>query len=90
MYEQQWRLRVLKPPLHAGWQLPGDLSVIGYSDSQYAAYLGLSTIDLPIRDVGREATRVLLGAIADPASAPRSIVLPTQLLVRRTCGPPVP
>jgi LacI family transcriptional regulator len=71
-----------------GWQVPGDLSVVGYSDSRYAEYVGLSTIGVPVSDIGREATRVLLGDIADPSSAPRSIFLPTELLARRTCSPP--
>jgi len=71
-----------------GWQVPRDLSIVGYSDSQYTQYLGLTTIDVPVHEIGRAATRALLGAVADPSAAPRTIYRPTQLLVRHTCGPP--
>ena len=69
-----------------GWQVPAELSIVGYSDSPYAAYLGLTTIDVPLRDIGREATRVLLGAIAEPNAAPQTVFQPSRLVVRRTCG----
>lgn len=71
-----------------GWQVPGDLSIVGYSDSRYTEYLGLTVIAVPLREIGREATSALLGAIADPSAAPQTIYRPTNLLVRRTCGAP--
>ena len=61
---------------------------MGYSDSPYAEYLGLTTIGVPVREIGREGTRVLLGALTDPAATPRTVYRPTELLVRRTCGAP--
>jgi DNA-binding LacI/PurR family transcriptional regulator len=73
-----------------GWQVPGDLSVVGYSDSQLADYLGLTTIAAPVREIGREATRLLLDAVATPAAAPRTIYQPSELIVRGTCGSPRP
>jgi DNA-binding LacI/PurR family transcriptional regulator len=71
-----------------GLQVPRDLSIVGYSDSPYIQYLGLTTIDIKVHELGREATRALLGAITDPTAAPRTIYRPTELLVRRTCGAP--
>lgn len=79
---------VLQAAREHGLQVPADLSVVGYSDSAYAEYLGLTTIGVPVREIGREATRVLLGVMSEPASAPRTIMCQTKLLVRRTCGPP--
>ena len=71
-----------------GWHVPGDLSIVGYSDSPYVEYLGLTIVDVPVRDIGREATRMLLGAVADPSATPRTTYRPTEMVVRRTCGPP--
>jgi DNA-binding LacI/PurR family transcriptional regulator len=71
-----------------GWRVPADLSIVGYSDSPYAAYLGLTTIDIPLREIGREATRMLLGAIAEPDATPQTVYQPSRLVVRRTCGAP--
>ena len=48
--------------IRAGWQLPDDLSVVGYDDSDVAAYVTppLTTVRVPIEDVAAAAcTRVL-------------------------------
>ena len=71
-----------------GKPIPKDVSIVGYSDSAYLAYLGVTTIGVPVREIGREATRLLLGAMAEPETAPQTVYRPTGLLVRRTCCPP--
>jgi DNA-binding LacI/PurR family transcriptional regulator len=79
---------VLQAARQRGLQVPGDVSVVGYSDSQYAEYLGLTTISVPVREIGREATWIVLGSAKSPASAPQTIYVPTRIQVRGTCGPP--
>jgi DNA-binding LacI/PurR family transcriptional regulator len=71
-----------------GLQVPRDVSIVGYSDNPTAAYLGLTTVKVPVRALGSEAARMLLGAVSDPTAAPSTIYQPTELVVRRTCGPP--
>jgi DNA-binding LacI/PurR family transcriptional regulator len=71
-----------------GWSIPGDVSVVGYNDSEVARFLGLTTVLVPVRDIAREATARLLGAISDSHAAPETTYLPTELARRRTCGPP--
>ena len=71
-----------------GWDVPAELSVIGYNDSDVAQFLGLTTVQVPVREMARQATEVLLSALAQPDGEPKVSYLPTELVVRRTCGPP--
>jgi LacI family transcriptional regulator len=41
-----------------------------------------------MRDLGQQAVRLLLARVTEPASLRQSLVLPTQLVVRRSCGCP--
>jgi LacI family transcriptional regulator len=83
---------VYKAALRMGLSIPGDLSVVGYDDSPLASQLwpALSTIHLPIRDIGRQAANILLAgepALRGPRSPPNMAVTP-HLSVRDSCQPP--
>lgn len=83
---------VYKAALRMGLSIPGDLSVVGYDDSPLASQLwpALSTIHLPIRDLGRQAAQILLAgepALRGPRPAPSMAVTP-HLSVRDSCQPP--
>jgi LacI family transcriptional regulator len=83
---------VYKAALRMGLSIPGDLSVIGYDDSPLASQLwpALTTIRLPIRDLGRQAAAMLLAS--DPparGARPTPVVAVTpHLMVRDSCQPP--
>jgi LacI family transcriptional regulator len=83
---------VYKAALRMGLSIPGDLSVVGYDDSPLASQLwpALTTIRLPVRDLGRQAASMLLGS-EPPArsSRPAPVVAVTpHLVVRDSCQPP--
>ena len=77
---------VYKAALRMGLSIPGDLSVIGYDDSPLASQLwpSLTTIRLPVRDVGRQATQLLL---SEPTQTALISVTP-HLVVRDSSQPP--
>ncbi|ALN89293.1 periplasmic binding and sugar binding domain of LacI family protein [Lysobacter gummosus] len=54
---------IYKVAMRLGLSIPEDLSVVGYDDSPLACQLspGLTTIHLPVSDVGRLAVQSLLG-----------------------------
>jgi len=75
----------------AGLQCPRDVSVIGFNDMPFADRLDppLTTIRFSHYEMGRRAAELLLGQINGDTSAPRTVVLSTELVERRsTAAPP--
>lgn len=54
----------------SGRRVPEDLSVVGFDDHDLAHVFGLTTVQQPVRAMGRAATRDLLAAIAAPDADP--------------------
>jgi LacI family transcriptional regulator len=79
----------------AGVDIPGDVAVTGWDDLMAARFAGLTTVVQPMRQLGATAARWLHERIAEreqdnqPVAARRRI-LPTQLVVRRSCGEHTP
>jgi LacI family transcriptional regulator len=70
---------------------PGDVSLVGFGDADEIRYHqnpAFTTIRAPRFEMGTELARSLMARIADPARPPHSVVLPTELVVRESCGPP--
>lgn len=70
-----------------GFDLPAELSIVGVDDRPTAALLGLTTVALPVREIGATAARLLLDRLHDPGPG-EEVVLPTGLVVRRSTAPP--
>ncbi len=69
-----------------GLRVPQDLAVIGFNDSILAEYLYLTAVRLSGRDRGRLAIERLLARMENPHLPPEGIIVPTQLVVRESCG----
>jgi DNA-binding LacI/PurR family transcriptional regulator len=67
----------------AGRRVPEDVAVVGFEDSAVARYAQppLTTVRQPIEEMGRQATRLLLGQIAGEAGG-MHLILDTELVVR--------
>lgn len=77
----------------AGLDVPRDLSVVGCDDIPAGRYINppLTTIRLPLRDMGNRAIAVLLRKLDQPAagnSSPTREVLPVELIPRGSTAPP--
>jgi LacI family transcriptional regulator len=81
-------LGVLRTLTAAGVRVPGEVAVTGFDDI-YPARLAdppLSTVRQPMRLLGERACARLLDRIAHP-SLPRAVrLLPTELVLRSSCG----
>jgi DNA-binding LacI/PurR family transcriptional regulator len=66
--------------------VPEDLAVIGYNDIEAAAYLGLTTEHVPMRELGRRALNLLVRNMEEPDASRQYIRLPAELVVRRPSG----
>ena len=71
-----------------GLSIPGDFSVIGIDDHDYAESFGLSTMAQDPFDQGASATRILLDELAGAEPRSRSVRCPVTLIVRRSTAAP--
>lgn len=81
---------VLHAALEAGLRVPDDISIIGFDDIPIVRYLNppLTTVHVPISELGRRAVQLLLRALDDGDDrGRRHDTLPTRLVVRASTGP---
>lgn len=73
----------------AGLRIPDDIAVVGFDDIPLAAFFDppLTTVRLPAHELGAAAGRTLLDRIAG-REVPTRTLLPTELIVRASAGPP--
>ena len=74
----------LRAARELGLQVPEDLSVIGIDDHEMASYFDLTTVRQPVHEQGRVAAAQVLAALGDEHWHPEQVILPTELVVRRT------
>jgi LacI family transcriptional regulator len=74
--------------LKAGLRVPEDVAVIGCGNFRYADYLKvpLSSVDHGVAELGRIAGEFALDLLANPEQAPKSVLLESRLVVRRSTG----
>jgi LacI family transcriptional regulator len=69
-------------------RVPADVAVTGFDDIATGRHVrpGLTTVRQPMRDIGEIAVRTLLDRLADADARRVTAVLPTELVVRASCG----
>ncbi|PMB48395.1 LacI family transcriptional regulator [Fischerella thermalis CCMEE 5330] len=72
----------------AGVNVPGEVSVIGYDDTELAMAMGLTTICQHLEQSGRLAATYLMELIAG-GNAPPPVLPSAHLVVRQTTRPPM-
>jgi LacI family transcriptional regulator len=71
-----------------GLSVPRDVAVIGFDDLPIASTNkpALSTMRQPIYELGSFAVRTLVDLISGKITPPYRVILPTELVLRETCG----
>jgi LacI family transcriptional regulator len=69
-----------------GLRIPDDVAIIGYNDIEVAHYLGLTTVRIPMREMGRAGAELALEAIQGKLPDPGIRRLPAELIVRESAG----
>jgi LacI family transcriptional regulator len=84
----QMAIGVLRAFAVGGVRVPEDLAVVGFDDIALGSLYDptLTTVHQPMRMLGEHACARLLDRIADPALSPTVDLLPTELVLRSSCG----
>ena len=85
-------LAVMARLREGGRSVPDDLAVVGWDDVMTSRYVvpGLTTVRQPVRELGGLAAERLLARITGKAGVDDTQVLPTELVIRSSCGCPPP
>ena len=70
----------------AGLRIPDDIAILGFSNSTIASLVDppLTSIDQPSFDMGSRSAEILLDIIDGRMTVPRTLVLETKLVVRKS------
>jgi GntR family transcriptional regulator of arabinose operon len=81
-------ISVLEASAELGLRVPDDLAIVGFDDDPLAQKLRvpLTTIAQPRDQIGRTAARMVADRIEGRRTETARIVLPTQLVIRRSSG----
>ena len=73
-----------------GLRIPDDISIVGFDDLKFSSHLEvpLTTVRQPKYEIGKRACEILIMRITqkNPPRKFKKIVLPTQLVIRESCG----
>ena len=78
---------VLRAARKLGLDVPKEVSVVGFDDSDLAEALGLSSVRQPLEESGQIAMETLLAQLANPHNGARQIELELSLIERDTTAP---
>jgi LacI family transcriptional regulator len=81
-------LGALRALRETGTRVPDEVALVGFDDMPRAATTNppLTTIRQPIRRAGLLAVEMLTDILENGAKPPRRIILPTELVIRASCG----
>ena len=82
-------LGLMREALRLGLQVPQQLSVVGFDDIPFARLCApaLTTIGIPIHEMGLEALHMLLRRIAHPSEARRRVLFDVAPVMRDSVAP---
>jgi DNA-binding LacI/PurR family transcriptional regulator len=78
---------VMKALDEHGIRVPEDISLVGFDNIDTSSYLKppLTTIDIPKKELGRLAVKILLDRLETNRTYSVRLVLPFTMLVRESC-----
>jgi LacI family transcriptional regulator len=81
-------LGVLRALRKARRRVPDEIAVVGFDDMPQAATANppLTTVRQPIQRAGALAVEMLIDILENGVDPPRRIILPTELVIRDSCG----
>jgi LacI family transcriptional regulator len=81
----QMAMGVFQVAEEMGMRIPEDLSVVGFDNITESKYLGLTTVDQSISEMGYVATQMLLKLINNEKLESETYRMQTRLVIRHSC-----
>jgi LacI family transcriptional regulator len=81
----QMAMGVFQVAQELGWKIPDDLSVVGFDNITESKYMGLTTVDQFMSQMGFVATQMLIKLINGMPLEDQIYKMQTQLVVRNSC-----
>jgi LacI family transcriptional regulator len=81
----QMSMGVFQVAQERGLRIPQDLSVIGFDNIMESKYMGLTTVDQFISEMGFVATQMLIKLINGELLETQTYKMQTQLVIRTSC-----
>ena len=80
-------LGAMKAIKEQGLSVPEDVSIVGFNDNPLASYVdpALTTVRIPIADLGRKATDLLIKKVKKKDIDEKQLVLSNELIIRNSC-----
>ena len=66
-------------------RVPDDVSIIGYDDIVFSSMMALTTVSSPVKELGKSVVISLLDLINGRVKENINIVLPCNLIIRKSC-----
>ena len=67
-----------------GKKVPEDVQVVGFDNTEIGQYIGLSSVNFPMMQIGEEAARLVFERIQDNTAKQVTLTMPTTLVARKT------
>lgn len=73
-----------------GRAVPGDVSVLSSGETELAELAAppVTVVRWDLKAYGREAATLMLNRLKNPQDPPRKVVIPCELVLRKSCAPP--
>jgi LacI family transcriptional regulator len=71
----------------SGRRVPDDIALVGYDDIKTSRYIGLTSVDQSMQEIGEKATELLLSRLSGANKVPaKTTIVKPILRVRRSSG----
>jgi LacI family transcriptional regulator len=67
-----------------GKKVPEEVQVVGFDDTEIGQYIGLSSVNFPMMQIGEKAARLVAERIKDGKAEQVMVTMPTSLVTRKT------
>jgi len=85
-FNDDMALSIMRELRVTGIDVPGQVAVVGFDGIEAAEYMGLTTMQMPMLELGAEAVRLLLERIKTPTTPARHVLKDCELVVRESSG----